>query len=336
LSAFTLGVVETTARPLHEAIAVALGGVGLLVLDNCEHVLGAAANIARLLETSPHVMVLATSREAWHLRGEHELPVPPLPVPDYACTDAPATAATNAAVKLFVARAQALDPGFLLTENNVAAVIELVRRLDGMPLALELAAARIKLLPPAALLRRIEHRLDLLETHAFDMPRRHRTLRSAIAWSVDLLSETEALLFRRLAAFSGGWTIEAAQAVCGSDDLDVLHTLGLLLDKSLIYRDASEQNEPRFGMLQTLRSYALEQLEARAELERLRRRHAAHCVEWAEQLQPGLLAAPDEVRWCGPPVRQCRPRSGASTLATAPRACASARRFGHTGSAVAT
>ena len=115
-----LGVVETTARPLHEAIAVALGGVGLLVLDNCEHVLGAAANIARLLETSPHVMVLATSREAWHLRGEHELPVPPLPVPDHACTDAPATAATNAAVKLFAARAQALDPGFIITEKNVA------------------------------------------------------------------------------------------------------------------------------------------------------------------------------------------------------------------------
>ena len=288
-----LGVAEMTARPLHEAIGVALSTVGLLVLDNCEHVLAAATSLARLLEAAPHVKVLATSRQAWRLSGEHEFPVAPLPVPEHAGPHPPARLVTNPAVALFVARAQALEPAFAVTETNTAALVGLVRRLDGLPLALELAAARTKLLPPAALLRRLERRLDLLQTSAADAPQRHRTLRLAIDWSVDLLTESEACLFRRLAVFAGGWTIDAAQAVCGSDEPDVLPILESLLDKSLVYRDASDQGEPRFGMLQTLRDYAHEHLEAEAELDSLQRRHAAYFFRWAEQARPALLASPD-------------------------------------------
>src|SRR5262249_22062843 len=155
---------------------------------------------------------------------------------------------TFPAVELFVTRARALDPSFTLTERTAGPVVELVRRLDGLPLALELAAARTKLLPPEALLRRLEERFDLLETPTRDVPPRHRTLARAIQWSVDLLNEAEARLFRALSVFSGGWTIQAVESVCSADD-DVLRLLESLLDKSLIHREPGDESqaEPRYG-----------------------------------------------------------------------------------------
>jgi non-specific serine/threonine protein kinase len=291
-----LGVAETSTRPLAEAIAVALTRVQLLVLDNFEHVLPAAMDIARLLEAVPHLKVLATSREPLHLAGEHEFSVAPLPVPDDEAACRVAEVGAVAAVELFVARARALTPSFALNANNIAAVVELVRRLDGLPLALELAAAVTKLLPPEALLRRLRERFDLLQSPARDTPPRHRTLADAIRWSVDLLEPDEARLFRGLAVFSGGWTIPAAQAVCGQEGDDILPILGSLLDKSLIYREADggTQSEPRFSMLQTLRAFAHDQLQLNGELECCRRRHAAHFLRVAERMRVTLLNSPDE------------------------------------------
>ena len=289
-----LGVAETSTRPLDEAIGVALSRVRLLVLDNFEHVLPAAMDVARLLQAAPHVKVLATSREPLHLLGEHEFNVAPLSVPDTAAANTPEGVQTFPSVELFVTRARALDPSFALSEGNVGPVVELVRRLDGLPLALELAAARSKLLPPQALLDRLHERFDLLQTPARDTPPRHRTLASAIAWSVDLLTADEARLFRTLAVFSGGWTIAAAQSVCWNG-ADVLELLGSLLDKSLIYRepDTDPQAEPRYGMLQTLRAYAHAQLQIHRELDGSRRRHAAYYLRLAEQVTTPLLNTPE-------------------------------------------
>jgi predicted ATPase/DNA-binding CsgD family transcriptional regulator len=291
-----LGVAETSTRPLDEAIGVALSRVRLLVLDNFEHVLPAALDVARLLEAAPHVKVLVTSREPLHLAGEHEFSVAPLRVPDRASKYCPAEVQAFPAVELFVARARALNPAFALTETNTGSVVELVRRLDGLPLALELAAARTKLLTPEALLQRLEAGFDLLQSQTRDTPQRHRTLAKAIRWSADLLTLEEARLFRALAVFSGGWTIEAAQSVCGQDDDDVLDVLSSLLDKSLIYResDTSIESEPRFGMLQTLRAFAHDQLHMHGELEATRRRHAAYYLQVAEQCHARLLCAPDQ------------------------------------------
>jgi non-specific serine/threonine protein kinase len=290
-----LGVAETSTRPLDEAIGVALSRVRLLVLDNFEHVLPAAMDVARVLQAAPHVRVLVTSREPLHLAGEHEFNVTPLLVPGNPAAHTLAEVQRFPAVELFVTRARALDPSFELSDNNVEAVVKLVRRLDGLPLALELAAARTKLLSPEALLARLQERFDLLETSTRDAPARHRTLARAIGWSVDLLTDDEARLFRALAVFSGGWTIAAAQSVCWADSADVLGLLGSLLDKSLIYREtgAETQAEPRYGMLQTLRAHAHEQLQIHAELDGSRRRHAAYYLRMAEGLHTTLLNSPD-------------------------------------------
>jgi non-specific serine/threonine protein kinase len=291
-----LDVAETSARPLDEAIAVALSRVHLLVLDNFEHLLPAAMDVARLMEAAPHVKVLTTSREPLHLAGEHEFSVAPLTVPNSVATYSPAELLTFPAVELFVARARALNASFALTDRNATPVVELVRRLDGLPLALELAAARTKLLHPQALLDRLQEGCDLLQTPTRDTPRRHRTLASAIRWSLDLLDENEAGLFRSLAVFSGGWTIPAARSVCGKDDDTTLALLGSLLDKSLIYResDADTRAEPRYGMLQTLRAFALEQLQIHREVEECRRRHAAYYLQQAERMHLTLLRSPDQ------------------------------------------
>jgi len=291
-----LGVAETSTRPLDEAIGIALSRVRLLVLDNFEHVLPAALGVARLLEAAPHLKVLATSREPLHLASEHEFSVCPLRVPEGASTYCPAEVQAFPAVELFVARARALDPSFAVTETNAGTVVELVRRLDGLPLALELAAARTKLLPPEALLQRLEAGFDLLQAQTRDTPARHRTLAKAIHWSADLLTPDEARLFRGLGVFSGGWTIEAAQSVCGHEGEDVLDLLSSLLDKSLIYResDTGIEAEPRFGMLQTLRAFAHDQLDAHGELDAARRRHAQHYLHVAEGCHARLLCAPDQ------------------------------------------
>jgi predicted ATPase/class 3 adenylate cyclase len=262
----------------------------LLVLDNFEQVLSAAPLVAELLESAPRIRVLVTSREPLHLSGEQEFPVPPLELPDSGAA-APDRLAGSGSVALFVQRATAVDPGFAITDANAAAVAEICRRLDGLPLAIELAASRVKLLPPQSILERLERRLELLTGGSVDLPARQRTLREAIGWSDELLDDPERLLFRRLSVFSGGWTLEAAEAVVpaeGEPRTDLLDGLGSLVDKSLVTRLATESGAARFTMLATIREFAAERVEAAGEGDAVRARHAAFFLALAERAEPHL------------------------------------------------
>jgi predicted ATPase/class 3 adenylate cyclase len=265
----------------------------LLILDNFEHLVGGAPAVADLLDAAPRTRIMVTSREPLHVSGEQELPVPPLglPGPDAAGVDALRGAE---AVALFVHRASAVDPQFRLTETNAATVAELCRRLDGLPLAIELAASRAKVLVPEAILDRLEHRLELLTGGPVDLPSRQRTLRGAIAWSHDLLSEDERVVFRRLSVFAGGWTMEAAEAVGGNGG-DVLEPLASLVDKSLVQRRTAG-GEARYAMLETIREFAGEQLDAAEETEAIRDRHASFFLKTAERAEPHLRAV-GRKRW---------------------------------------
>ena len=294
----------------------------LLVLDNFEHVLPAAAPLAALLDACPRVRTLVTSREPLRLRREQQFPVPPLGLADARGALTPGAVAAAPAAQLYVRRAQAVQPSFALTAANARAVAELCARLDGLPLAIELAAARVKVLPPAAILARLEGRLDLLASKGADEPARHRTLRTAIEWSYDLLEPGERALFRRLAVFAGACTLEAVEAVCAepptspggaaargrrrgrrgrrrvpapSPGLPVLTGLESLVDKSLLQQEEAA-GEPRLRMLETVRAYAQERLSAAGETEPLARRHLAYCVQRAEQAVPHLLGA-EQPRW---------------------------------------
>jgi len=271
----------------------------LLVLDNFEQVIEAAPLVADLLAVAPRMRILATSREPLHLTGEQELAVPPLRLPDPRQMPAPDQLARYEAVALFVQRARAVDPGFRVTEANALPVAELCLRLDGLPLAIELAASRVKLLSPGAILERLEHRLELLTGGPVDVPARQRTLREAIAWSYELLDDTERALFRRVCAFAGGWTLEAAETVAhpGTEfGRDVLEVLGSLVDKSLIHRVPTLSEALRFRMLETIREFGREQLDAADEAEATRDRHAAHFLEVAEKAEPHLRGV-DQKRW---------------------------------------
>ncbi|MBI3971856.1 MAG: tetratricopeptide repeat protein [Chloroflexi bacterium] len=263
----------------------------LLILDNFEQVLGGRTQVAGLLAACPQVKVLVTSRARLRLRWEHEYVVPPLALPDRSRLPPLPRLAQVPAVALFVERARALTRDFALTEANAAAVGELCIRLDGLPLAIELAAPRIKLLSPAALLARVERRLSVLSAGALDAPARHHTLRDAIVWSYDLLDGEAQALFRQLAAFAGGCTLEAAEAVCtaaGGPAADVVPALGSLVDNSLLRRQDGAAGEPWFTMLETVREYALERLVDSGEEQDARRRHAAHFLALAEQGEPEL------------------------------------------------
>ena len=257
-----LGVREEGGRPLPELLAEHLADKRLLlVLDNLEHLLAAAPLVAELLASCPDLTVLATSRARLRIRAERAYPVPPLPVPDPGHPLPVDRLADIAAVRLFVERAQDVVPGFTLAPDNAGAVAAICRRLGGLPLALELAAAWTNLLPPSALLARLEERLPLLTGGARDLPARQQTLRAAIAWSYDLLAPEEQALFRRLAVFVGGCTVEAVAGVCGPDgELAVLAGLTSLVDQSLLQVEESANGEPRFRMLETVREFALEQL----------------------------------------------------------------------------
>jgi predicted ATPase/DNA-binding SARP family transcriptional activator len=244
----------------------------LLLLDNLEQLVPNVELVSRLLADAPRLLVLATSRTPLRLAGEHEYPVPPLALPKTAETSFEQIAA-NDAVRLFAARAGAVDPDFQLDDANAAAVAEVCTRLDGLPLAIELAAARSKLLPPKTMRTRLDRALELLVGGAQDLPSRQRTLRATLEWSHGLLSEDERALFARLAVFAGGWTLEAAEAVCGQDGLDVFESLASLVDESLVRPLRRPTGEPRFAMLETIREYAAELLEASGEGEALRRRH---------------------------------------------------------------
>jgi predicted ATPase/DNA-binding CsgD family transcriptional regulator/transcriptional regulator with XRE-family HTH domain len=297
-----LGVRETAGRPLHEALRAYLGDRQMLVvLDNFEHLLTAASAVASFLTAGPHSTLLVTSRAPLHLSGEQEYPVAPLALPA-ASSETAAALGTSPAVALFVERAGAADPSFTLTDRNAAAVAELCRRLDGLPLAIELAAARVKLFTPHALLSRLTSRLWLLTGGARDLPDRQRTLRDAIAWSHDLLSPAEQELFRRLAVFAGGVDLEAAEAVlaglggASADATEALEGLAALVDGSLLRREDGVDGEPRFGMLETVREYALEQLAASGEADVVRQAHATYFLALAERADAQILG-PDQVAW---------------------------------------
>jgi predicted ATPase/transcriptional regulator with XRE-family HTH domain len=300
--AAAFGLRETASRaPIDGIRAFLRGREMLLILDNFEHLLGAAPVVADILAAGPRVKVLATSRAPLRVRGEREYPVPPLDLPaTEEARDLAALAATDA-VAFFVDRAQAIRPDFALTADNAAAVVAICARLDGLPLALELAAARVKTLPPSALLNRLGARLSLLVGRSLDVPERQRTLRGALGWSHDLLSPPEQALFRRLGVFVGGWTLEAAEAVASlEDDLDVLAGLDALVDKSLVRPDEGGPG-PRYRMLETIREFAQENLRQRPqEEEAMRQAHAAFFADLAlealAELSAGVPAAVRRMR----------------------------------------
>ena len=280
--------------PLEQLEEVLGGREILFVLDNLEHLLPASPWIADLLQACPGVKALVTSRERLRITGEQEMPILPLALPDRSTLSSFDVLSENAAVRLFAARTHASDPAFSLTPENVAEVAEICRRLDGLPLAIELAAAHAKVLQPTALLTRLERRLPLLVGGSRDAPARQRTMRDTIAWSHDLLSAEERALFRRLAVFAGGCTLEAADWVSGGT-LDTLHLVTSLVDRSLLWRVDDGTGEPRFRMLETIREFAWEQLAASGEEQETRRRHAMWCLAAARRFnvrdQPS-----DEVR----------------------------------------
>jgi predicted ATPase/serine/threonine protein kinase len=279
-----LGVIETPGSSLKDAIALAISDKRLLlVLDNFEHLLEGATLVSELIAASTGLKVLATSRAPLRLSQEREYPVEPLEVPPPTSLPPPDELARVPAVALFVERARAAKQTFMLTTENARAVAEVCRMLDGLPLALELAAARVKLLTPRAMLERLDHRLKLLTGGARDLPGRQQTMRGAVAWSYDLLDEQERAVLRRLAVFASGCTLDAAEAVCGAGDEDVLEALGSLIDKSLVRQREQEDGEARFTMLEVVREYALERLEASGEAEAVRLEFARYFKHMAEE-----------------------------------------------------
>jgi len=326
----TLGVREAEGRPLLESLKDYLRDKHtLLVLDNFEHVTEAAPVVSDLLTAAPRLQVLVTSRALLRVHGEHNHPVPPLALPDPDEWPPIEHLMQVEAVQLFAERARAVKADFAITGENGPAVAEICGRLDGLPLAIELAAARVRLLPPQKMLAQLGNRFRLLTGGARDLPARHQTLRGAIDWSYDLLDADEKTLFRRLAVFCCSCTLEAAEAVCnGSGDpsagsgqaplagspprlpreysrsgvltvagqaLDVLNGLGSLVDQSLL-KPSDVDGEPRFGMLETIREYALERLADSGEATVVRRRHANFFVALAEKAEPKLNGA-EQMIW---------------------------------------
>ena len=292
--ASTLGLQESGQRTLLDVVSEHLRPREvLLLLDNFEHLLAAAPVVLELLTAGPRVKTLVTSRAPLRVRGEREYPVAPLRLPTPADSCNLTALATSDAIAFFVDRVTAVRPDFTLTPENAPAITEICTRLDGLPLALELAAARAKILPPATMLGRLQTRLPLLSGGPRDAPQRQKTLRDAITWSYDLLEPGEQVLFRRLAVFVGGWTLEAAEAVANARaglDFEVLTGLASLADHSLI-RLGADDPAPRFGMLETIREYAAERLAASSDAEWVRAAHARYFHGLAEQAKPELYGA---------------------------------------------
>jgi len=315
----TLGVAERAGQPMRDRLAADLREKDLLlVLDNFEHVLGAAPQLAELLGAAPRLTLLVTSRVALRLSGEQRYAVPPLALPNLSDRLPNEVLTQYAAVDLFVQRARTVQSHFAMTESNAQAVAAICIRLDGVPLAIELAATRIALFTPPELLAHLDQRFALLTAGARDMPPRQQTLRRAIDWSYTLLDEPERTLFRRLGIFMGDWTREAAEAVCGNQDsriederwkmeerpsiLDprssILDGLAALLDKSLLRREEGSDGQSRFSMLETIREYARERLVEAGELERMQERHLAYYLALAEVAESRLSASNQRV-WLG-------------------------------------
>jgi predicted ATPase/DNA-binding winged helix-turn-helix (wHTH) protein len=282
-----LEIQQVANRTIPQLIGDQLKNSGpfLLLLDNFEQVIQAATVLAETLEACPSLKILVTSRSCLRIYGEQEFPVTPL--------------AQNSAIELFAQRAAAVWPDFAVTSENEPAVQGICSRLDGLPLAIELAAARTKVLSPTAILDRLQSPLQLLTSGALDLPERQQTLRKAIDWSHSLLNDAEQRLFRRFSVFVGGCTFEAAEAVCNTKrdlGIDLFEGLSSLVDKSLVQRMDRAQTEPRFAMLQTIREFALERLMDSGEKSAVRRAHAAYCLVLAEEGNPELIAA-DRTRW---------------------------------------
>src|SRR5439155_6917153 len=273
----------------------------LLLLDNFEQVLQAAPALVELLLACPSIKILVTSRAVLHVESEYEFAVPPLSLPDPLHLPAHEELLQYAAVALFVERAQMVKPTFVLSEDNAAAIAQICIRLDGLPLSLELAAARSKLLSPQALLGRLNHRLAVLTGGRQDAPTRQQTLRDTISWSYDLLTAQEQRCFRRLAIFVGGCTLEAAEAICSRDadlSLPAIDLVASLLDKSLLQQSDRAGEEARLLMLETIREYALERLADSGELEATEETHAMYYLALAEQSEPELFGHQQRL-WVG-------------------------------------
>ncbi|MDH4333795.1 MAG: hypothetical protein OEW24_00780 [Chloroflexota bacterium] len=293
-----MGVIDPGSRPLDRLVEQIGQKCVLLVIDNFEQVIDAAAQVNELLARAPKISVLITSRSPLRVYGEREYPVPPLGVPDPKHLPSLAGLSQFESVALFIERAMAVRPDFAVTSGNAPAVAEICARLDGLPLAIELAAARIRLLSPQAIMDRLGDRMGLLSSGSRDLPQRQQTLRGAIAWSHDLLDEIDRRVFARFSVFAGGATLDAAQTVLfdAGEPGDALDAIGSLVDKSLIRQESQADGEPRFRMLETIREFALEQLMARGEEEVLRERHAACVLGFAERAGAEVFGS-DQATW---------------------------------------
>lgn len=291
---------ESDAGPLVPRLAAHLGDEPLiLVLDNLEHLLEAATDLADLLAAAPDLTILATSRAPLRIRAEHEIPLKPLELPDMTHIPTVEEVARSAAVQLFLDRARAAVPNFELTATNYAAVAAICRRLDGLPLALELVASRLRALSPLELLTRLEDAVPVLSGGSRDLPERQQTMEAAIDWSFQLLDADSQIALRRLAPFAGGWSLEAAEMVVGWADLEgksIIDLLAGLVEHSLVTAEAQPDGVTRYGMLETIRQFARQQAEAAGEFEHLRDRHLAWCLQYAGQAMRELRG-PDQQIW---------------------------------------
>jgi predicted ATPase/class 3 adenylate cyclase len=295
-----LGVKEAGGQPLLESLENYLGEKRMLLLvDNFEQVLEAAPMVTELLSADPNLKVLATSRIPLRLYGENEYSVPPLALPDVTQPPSLERLTHYEAVRLFVERAQAAKADFSVTNENAPAVAEICYRLDGLPLAIELAAARIKVLSPQKMLGRLGNSLKLLTGGARDLPERQRTLRSTIEWSYELLEEGEKVLFARLSVFAGGRTLEAIEAICDAEGdlpVDTFDGVSSLVDKNLLRQEEGPNGDPRFVMLETVHEFAREKLQESKEAEEIKRVHAEYFLTLAEVAFPELRG-PDQLDW---------------------------------------
>ncbi|MGH9428514.1 MAG: ATP-binding protein, partial [Terriglobia bacterium] len=288
----TLGLVEQQGKSILQTLRDSLREKKvLLILDNCEHLIEACAKLANeLLSHSSALKVLASSREVLRISSEHAYPVPPLRLPESERNIPADQLASYEAIMLFTTHAQAANPAFELTTENAWDVAEICRRLDGLPLAIELAAARTRMFTPKKLLERLSDRLKVLTGSVRDLPARQQTLRGAIDWSYELLDESERTMYARLAVFSGGRSLEAIEAVCGYElDFDILDGLESLLDKSLIKQEEDFEGQPRFVMLETLHAYASERNLARSDWKITQTAHAEWMLEFAERGEQGIF-----------------------------------------------
>ncbi len=295
--AAAVGVRERRGHRLIDTLARFLAAKRmLLIVDNVEHVIPAASEVAALLAASPGVAVLATSREALRVRGEREFHLEPLPLPRFDGRLSIGASSKSPAVALFVERAAANRPGFSFTAENAADIAGICRRLDGLPLAIELAAARIRLLSPPMLLTRLDQQLTLLTGGSRDLPPRQRTMRDAIAWSYDLLGDAEQRLFRRLAVFTGGWSLDAAEAIGSQENVDALAVMEALLAANLVRALERPSGERRFSMVEMMREFGLERMAERGELDEVGSRHTEYFVALAQAGEPELATA-DRRAW---------------------------------------